>query len=91
MQVIKEKNEKLFDDYESSDAMLKLGSILQCPVCLEVPTSPPIYRCDNGHILCKECKVKLSNCPECRIKLGDKRCLTSEKIVREILFQVYQL
>ena len=91
MEAIKQKNEKLFGDYESSDTMLKLGSILQCPVCLEVPTSPPIYRCDNGHILCKECKAKLSYCPECRMKLGDKRCLTSEKIVREILLQVHLL
>ena len=75
-------------EFETSAHMHKLGRILACPVCLEVPTSTPIYRCDNGHILCKECRKKLTTCPECRIRLGNKRCLTSEKIVREIPLKV---
>ena len=78
-------------EYETSANMHKLGRILECPVCLEVPTSTPIYRCDNGHILCKECRKKLTTCPECRIRLGNKRCLTSEKIVREIPLKVNTL
>ena len=78
-------------EYETSANMHKLGRILECPVCLEVPTSTPIYRCDNGHILCKECRNKLKTCPECRIRLGNKRCLTSEKIVREIPLKVNTL
>lgn len=78
-------------EYETSSNMHKLGRILECPVCLEVPTSTPIYRCDNGHILCKECRKKLTTCPECRIRLGNKRCLTSEKIVREIPVKVNAL
>ena len=65
-----------------------LGRIIECPVCLEVPKCIPIYRCDNGHIFCKECKKKLTRCPQCRIRLEGKRCLISEKIVREFLLKV---
>ena len=26
---------------------------LECPVCLEVPKSGPIYQCNFGHTICK--------------------------------------
>ena len=73
---------------ESSAVKDRLAQILECPVCLEVPTSPPIHRCDNGHIICKECKKKITHCPLCKMPYDDKRCLTSEKIVSEIHLQV---
>ena len=59
-----------------------LKNILECPVCLVPPTSTPIYRCYNGHILCNACRSKANFCPEkfCRIAFGNLRCLTSEKI-----------
>ena len=65
-----------------------LKNILECPVCLSPPTSTPIYRCDNGHILCSVCRSKVKICPECRIELGNLRCLTSEKIVTAMLPKV---
>ena len=73
---------------KSDEAMNRLKSILQCPVCLETPTSIPIFRCNNGHILCTVCRSKVNTCPECRIQLGDQRCLISEKIVRDMLAKV---
>ena len=76
------------NENESSATMKKLEDILECPVCLEVPTSPPIFRCDNGHILCKDCRKNVTHCPNCRIVLGNKRCLTSEKIVRAFSLKV---
>ena len=90
MEAVKQKKDRFCTEDDTLVNMHKLGKILECPVCLEVPTSTPIYRCDNGHILCKECKKKLSSCPECRIRLGNKRCLTSEKIVREIPLKVHK-
>ena len=73
---------------ESSAVMDKLARIIECPVCLEAPTSTPIYRCDNGHLICKDCKKKATHCPLCRTLYDDKRCLTSEKIVSEIHLEV---
>ena len=59
----------------------ELIDILECPICLISLTTSPIYRCENGHLLCNQCRSKVENCPECRIPLGNLRCLTSEKIV----------
>ena len=43
---------------------------LECPVCWSVPKSTPIYQCGNGHLLCKDCKPRLSECPICKTKCG---------------------
>ena len=63
-----------------------LKCILECTVCLYPPTSAPVHRCDNGHIICHVCRPKLSKekCPVCRIQLGSLRCLTSEKIISDM-------
>ena len=76
------------DDIDLTLSIEGLRNILECPVCLVPPTSTPIYRCDNGHILCKTCRSKVQICPECRIELGNLRCLTSEKIVTAMLPKV---
>merc|ERR1712141_289198 len=59
-------------------------SLLECTVCLEVPSSNPIYQCKNGHLYCKECHSKLQECPVCRqgkSQLGNVRCLIVQKIL----------
>lgn len=63
-----------------------LKCILECTVCLCTPTSTPVHRCNNGHIICHVCRPKLSKekCPVCRIELGNLRCLTSEKIISDM-------
>ena len=38
-------------------------SDLECPVCLEVSTSP-IYSCDEQHIICSDCKPKVNICSQ---------------------------
>ena len=76
------------DEDELPISIEGLKNILECPVCLSPPTSTPIYRCDNGHILCSVCRSKVKICPECRIELGNLRCLTSEKIVTAMLPKV---
>ena len=54
---------------------------LECVVCLDIPSSAPVFQCDHGHILCNSCHVKLVECPICKIKLGNTRCLAVEKIL----------
>ena len=51
----------------------------QCPVCLEMPRKSPVYQCKNGHCVCRGCYKKLTNCPVCRVSLGNIRCLIFEK------------
>ena len=81
----------LEDEDDSTISIEGLRNILECPVCLVPPTSTPIYRCDNGHILCNTCRNKVKICPECRIALGNLRCLTSEKIVTAMLPKVLRI
>jgi len=38
---------------------------LECPVCLETAETP-IYMCSLVHLVCKNCRPSLTNCPECR-------------------------
>ena len=79
------ESSKLKENEKFVAAMEEKRNILQCPVCLETPTSIPIFRCNNGHILCSVCRSHVNVCPECRIGLGDQRCLISEKIVTDKL------
>lgn len=44
----------------------KLLEILECPVCMEVVRSAPIYCCRAGHLVCNQCRPKLIICPICR-------------------------
>jgi hypothetical protein len=62
----------------------EIEEMVECPVCFQVPESPPIYQCGNGHILCKTCKARLTDCPTCRQPLGNSRCLVAEKLIEKI-------
>lgn len=57
--------------------------LLECPICMDV-MCPPIHQCPNGHTLCLNCKSKVLNCPICRHKLGNIRCLALEKIAQSL-------
>jgi len=39
---------------------------LECPICLEVASQPPIYKCEEDHLICSKCRVKVRCCPQCR-------------------------
>ena len=49
--------------------MESLLSVYECPVCLRIPDSAPIFMCENSHLVCGTCKPQLpvlSGCPVCR-------------------------
>lgn len=60
-------------------------SILECPVCLEYIV-PPIYQCDNQHLLCSACQQYLAHCPICQVKLKGARNLCMEKVSDYVLY-----
>jgi len=58
---------------------------LECPVCFKIPSSTPIYQCDQGHIHCKNCHPRLRTCPICRIPLSiSTRALLAEKLLARL-------
>lgn len=62
-----------------------LGGTLECPICLLIPRKPPVYQCDNGHIICNKCHSNVSICPICRVRLRKTRSLVSEKVLPLII------
>ena len=73
----------------NNDAFIAFTShfqdLLICSVCLDIPTSSPIYQCENGHLLCKSCKPQLRNCPVCRKPLPITRNLLAEQSLEKLL------
>lgn len=46
-----------------------LASLFECPVCFDY-VLPPIIQCQSGHLVCSNCRPKLTCCPTCRGPLG---------------------
>jgi E3 ubiquitin-protein ligase SIAH1 len=69
------------ESLEKEFGTINLKEHLECPVCLELPKSPPIYQCPNGHIICNLCHTKLQSCPQCREPLGKYRCRIAEELM----------
>ena len=72
---------------EENEISFKLNKEeLECPICLVIPDSLPIYQCQEGHVICNSCHSKINTCPVCRVSLNFKiRALGVEKILRKIL------
>lgn len=47
-----------------------IKSLFECPICFDY-AMPPIYQCQNGHLVCKGCSTKITNCPTCRVPISD--------------------
>ena len=51
----------------SSISPVRLSDELECPVCLELPTSG-IFCCQKcNNMVCGKCKGRLPHCPQCRV------------------------
>jgi E3 ubiquitin-protein ligase SIAH1 len=62
-----------------------VASLFECPVCLDY-ILPPILQCQNGHLVCSNCRPKLTCCPICRTPLGNIRTLAMEKVASIVMF-----
>ncbi|KAJ8957881.1 hypothetical protein NQ318_001877 [Aromia moschata] len=72
---------KLLDGFEASEQDTKpkpnlkvdnIGKNSECPICKEY-MHPPVYNCDLGHSVCKNCKSKMTICPFCKAFIGNSR------------------
>lgn len=64
----------------------ELTSLFECPVCFDY-VLPPILQCQAGHLVCNQCRQKLSCCPSCRASLTPSiRNLAMEKVASAVLF-----
>ncbi|XP_050321021.1 uncharacterized protein LOC126753541 isoform X1 [Bactrocera neohumeralis] len=58
-------------------------TIIECPVCLDSIT-PPVMQCQNGHLLCLDCRIRAERCPVCRDRYTPQRALIAEQIYAAI-------
>ena len=61
---------------------------LECPVCLEIALETPIFSCDEDHLICSKCRVKVLSCPVCRVEYprgGCKRLRGAERVAEKLL------
>jgi len=59
-----------------------LVSLLECPVCLDLPL-PPIRTCCQGHIICSLCCPRLMVCPLCQQHIGTGRNFFAEDFLNK--------
>ncbi|KAI4544835.1 hypothetical protein MG293_005101 [Ovis ammon polii] len=62
-----------------------LASLFECPVCFN-HVLPPITQCQSGHLVCSECRSRLTHCPTCRVPLTAVRNLAMERVADLVLF-----
>ncbi|GAB4832354.1 hypothetical protein Ancab_006370 [Ancistrocladus abbreviatus] len=68
----------------SVSVILSDPDVLDCPICFE-PLTIPVFQCDNGHISCSSCCIKVSNkCPLCFKIIGHNRCRAMEKVIESV-------
>jgi len=71
------------------NVLTEIVETLECPVCLNTISKPPVYSCNNDHIFCGECHGQLrregKDCPVCRQPLPAKRAFFAEKIIAMVV------
>ncbi|XP_053614981.1 zinc finger TRAF-type-containing protein 1 homolog isoform X2 [Plodia interpunctella] len=90
------KKRRISDKDLSDKLEHRLGGILCCAVCLDLPLAA-VYQCSNGHLMCAPCFTHLladarlrdeaATCPNCRVEISKNsasRNLAVEKTVSEL-------
>lgn len=58
-------------------------NLLECYVCRNIITTSP-FSCDNGHLVCENCKPKISICGLCRASVAEFPNVAAKRILREL-------
>jgi hypothetical protein len=82
-------SEKYSNNKYQIETTKKLLNIMECPVCLEVPQSAPIFNCQNGHLICGTYQLKLDCCPICCSSDVDIQNGFAEKFAVSLLAEVH--
>ncbi|XP_055588392.1 uncharacterized protein LOC129740674 [Uranotaenia lowii] len=66
-----------------SASMQTIVAALECPVCFDT-IPPPVFQCQNGHLVCSRCRVRSEKCAICREKYTVGRSLLAEQVYQSI-------
>ncbi|XP_074032333.1 uncharacterized protein [Leptinotarsa decemlineata] len=77
-------NQELFpEELEAADNNEHIKKTLECPICTKYMTKE-IYSCEIGHLLCNECKSKVTLCPSCQAPIGCARNYALESMAENV-------
>jgi len=86
-----QENTEVFENVEKAlkleiengkNLLRKLKENIECPVCLDIPRSGPVFACPNGHFVCKKCKA--GSCATCRVEMGNGKSLLAVTVIENI-------
>ena len=64
------------------ESLSNLEENLECPVCIKIPRDLPIPCCEAGHIVCQNCRGRVTRCPICRGRLEANTSSLADSLVR---------
>ncbi|XP_058059883.1 uncharacterized protein LOC131210625 [Anopheles bellator] len=64
-------------------SMQTIVAALECPVCFDT-IPPPVFQCQNGHLVCSRCRVRADRCAICRERYTLGRSLLAEQVFQSI-------
>ncbi|XP_049279755.1 uncharacterized protein LOC125762062 [Anopheles funestus] len=64
-------------------SMQTIVAALECPVCFDT-IPPPVFQCQNGHLVCSRCRVRAERCAICRERYTIGRSLLAEQVYQSI-------
>ncbi|XP_066150685.1 uncharacterized protein [Euwallacea fornicatus] len=68
------------DEYETENL-----KDVECPVCM-YHLVPPIYQCETGHSICKDCKETQEDCPTCHASFNRTQNFTLERVIMNMIY-----
>ena len=68
---------------ENGDISLSVD-LFECNICQNVPKNDHKL-CENGHMVCNTCWLKITNCPVCRGEIGNLRLNIIDKIIEAVI------
>ncbi|XP_067145038.1 probable E3 ubiquitin-protein ligase sinah [Centruroides vittatus] len=71
------------DSNSSTPSDPKWIELATCPICYTVMQSP-VFQCSNGHLVCGECRKRITTCHTGREVLGHICCLVIEQMVQTL-------
>uniref|UniRef100_A0AAG5CSM6 PDZ domain-containing protein n=1 Tax=Anopheles atroparvus TaxID=41427 RepID=A0AAG5CSM6_ANOAO len=64
-------------------SMQTIVAALECPVCFDT-IPPPVFQCQNGHLVCSRCRARADRCAICRERYTVGRSLLAEQVYQSI-------
>jgi hypothetical protein len=70
--------------WKDGSHLADIWKALECPVCLDIVTSP-VLQCQRGHHVCNNCWKRVFSCPLCKCNSSETRNYVAEAMIEKLL------